>query len=522
VDHSPRQKFWRVANKKYRVFLSSVQKELETERVAVAGAVSSDAVLSRYTEIVLFENEPLSGRKMAKPYLDCLDSCDIYVLILDREYGHVQSTLSATHEEYRHAQYGDMPIMIFVRGQHDSGREQKTLDFFKEIKKDGHTYRRFHDRIELLPEIKHGLVRVLRETYDLDISEEVSEVAGEVAKASPFELQLLDVPASDLALDVAEVWLEAIGALSGLKKITRSALLNALREKGLVRKNAQGDGHQAMASGLLFLGKNPSRYFSQCRILADAYDGLEPDPNPKDQDTISGPASKMVEHVVDFVMKNTRHPIRVVGINRVKMDEYPREVIREAIVNAIAHRDYEDAARPIYVKIFHDRVEILSPGNLMRPLTIAKLRRGNYEPSSRNPTLAQYLSQMNLMEQRGSGIRRMRAGMVDHGLDIPGYTFRDGYFQVLLRGPDDDVERLKTPVKSAVLPSAEERLTKRQRQIAELLARGKVLASRECQERFGISGVTAAADFKVLVELGLAERVGKGRGTRYVFRGGNR
>ena len=112
MDHSPRQKFWRVANKKYRVFLSSVQKELETERVAVAGAVSSDAVLSRYTEIVLFENEPLSGRKMAKPYLDCLDSCDIYVLILDREYGHVQSTLSATHEEYRHAQYGDMPIMI--------------------------------------------------------------------------------------------------------------------------------------------------------------------------------------------------------------------------------------------------------------------------------------------------------------------------------------------------------------------------------------------------------------------------
>jgi len=511
-----------MADGKYRVFLSSVQKELETERVAVAGGVSSDAILGHYNEIVLFDKEPLSGRKVAKPYLECLDSCDIYILILDREYGHAQDTLSATHEEYRHAQRRNMPVMVLVHGQHDSKREQKTQGFFSEIKKDGHTYRRFHDRVDLLPEIKHGLTRILRETYGLDIGEEARSGTGEVAKASTFELQLLDVPGSNLALDVAKDWLRVIGVLSGEKRIKNSALLNALRERGLVRKNAQGDGYQAMASGLLFLGKNPSQYFSQCRILADAYEGVEPDPNPKDQDTISGPASRMVACVVDFVMKNTRHPIRIVGINRVKMDEYPREVIREAIVNAIAHRDYEDAARPIYVKVFYDRVEILSPGNLMRPLTIAKLRRGNYEPSSRNPTLAQYLSQMNLMEQRGSGIRRMYAAMVDHGLGVPGYSFRDGYFEVVLRGPGDDVDRLKTPAKTSASPSVEERLTKRQRQMAELLASSKALTSRGCQERFGISGVTAAADFKVLVGLGIAERIGKGRGTRYVFRGGNR
>jgi len=511
-----------MTDQKYRIFISSVQKELETERVAVAGAVSSDAVLSHYTEIVLFEKEPLSGRKVAKPYLDCLDSCDIYVLILDRKYGHLQGTLSATHEEYRHAQRRGMPIMVFVRGHHDSGREQKTQGFFSEIKKDGYTYKRFHDRVDLLPEIKYGLTRILQETYGLDIGEEVRAEAGKVASASVFELQVLNVPGSALALDVAKEWLGAIGALSGEKRITRSVLLNALRERGLVRKNTQGDGYQAMASGLLFLGRNPSQYFSQCRILADAYEGVEPDPNPKDQDTISGPASRMVESIVDFVMKNTRHPIRVVGINRVKMDEYPREVIREAIVNAVAHRDYEDAARPVYVKVFHDRVEILNPGNLMRPLTIAKLRHGNYEPSSRNPTLAQYLSQMNLMEQRGSGIRRMHAAMLDYGLDVPEYSFRDGYFKVMLRGPGDNVDRLKIPAKATVSPSVEERLTERQRQMAEQLASGKALASRECQKRFGISGVTAAADFKILVELGIAERVGKGRGTRYVFRGGNR
>ncbi len=511
-----------MADGKYRVFLSSVQKELETERVAVAGSVSSDTVLSHYAEIVLFEKEPLSGRKVAKPYLDCLDTCDIYVLILDREYGNVQDTLSATHEEYRYAQYNRMPVMIFVRGHHDTGREEKTQDFFQEIKKEGHTYRRFHDRVDLLPEIKHGLTRVLREIYGLDIEEDLRTQASEIANASSFELQLLEVPVSSLELDVAREWLLALGALSMNKRITRSSLLNALREKGLVRKNDQGDGYRAMASGLLFLGKNPGQFFSQCRILADAYDGVELDPRPKDQDTISRPAARMVETVVNFVMKNTRHPIRVSGIHRVKIDEYPPEVIREAIVNAIAHRDYEDAARTIYVKVFYDRVEILSPGNLMRPLTISKLRRGNYEPSSRNPTLAQYLSQMNLMEQRGSGIRRMHAAMVDHGLDVPEYSFRNGYFKVTLRGPGDNLECLKTPAKQTILPSVEERLTERQCQMAELLADGKGLTSRDCQERFGISGVTAAADFKILVDLGIAERIGKGRSTRYVFQSGGR
>jgi len=123
-----------MADGKYRVFLSSVQKELEAERVSVAGGVSSDAILGRYNEIVLFDKEPLSGRKVAKPYLDCLDSCDIYILILDGEYGHVKDTLSATHEEYRHAQRRNMPVMVLVRGQHDSERERKTQgDFIRDI-----------------------------------------------------------------------------------------------------------------------------------------------------------------------------------------------------------------------------------------------------------------------------------------------------------------------------------------------------------------------------------------------------
>ncbi len=507
-----------MVEKRYRVFISSVQKELETERIAVAGGVSIDNQLGRYCEIILFEKEPLSGRKVVKPYLECLGTCDIYILILDREYGKPLGIISATHEEYRYAQSRAMPMMILVRGDYDSDRKRETQDFFAEIKRDGHVYRRFHDRLDLLPEIKRGLHRILRESFGMPIEDSL-ETTIEAGRASMFEQQILSIPEDDLDLDLAMAWLKATDYSFDEEKPDKRAVLNALRERGLVLKTGKGFNYTAVASGLLFLGKNPSTRFPQCRILMDAYSGVEPDPNPRDQLTLSGPAPHIVERAVGFVAANTRHPIRVAGINRIKLDEYPSEVIREAIVNAIAHRDYEDASRPIYLKVFFDRAEVLSPGNLVPPLTIAKLNRGNYEPCSRNPMLAQYLTHMSLMEQRGSGIRRMHSIMVDHGLEPPEYSFKDGYFRVLLKGPAEKVDRLKVPSSVGISAAIEERLTERQRKMAELLASGEVLTSGYCQKEFGISGVTVVQDLATLVDLGIAERIGKGRGTRYIFRG---
>lgn len=110
------------------------------------------------------------------------------------------------------------------------------------------------------------------------------------------------------------------------------------------------------------------------------------------------------------------------------MDEYPEEAVREAIVNAVAHRNYEDRSRTIMVEVFFDRVVISSPGPPPPPLTLAKLRRGKYRPCSRNSVLAQSLALLKLMEQRGSGFSRMKSTMLDHGLDAPEFDMVDGYY----------------------------------------------------------------------------------------------
>lgn len=477
--------------------------------------VSSDPELSKLCSIVLFEKEPLSGRKVAKPYLECLASCNVYVLILDRAYGQIATSSSAIHEEYRFAQKEKMPMLIFIRGKHDAERQVKTQRFFNEIKADGHTYRRFHDRMDLLPELKKSLWRVLRETLHVKIEASKQSRKYTTAKISAFEQQVLDVSTSAIDINVARQWLQ-------IRDVKQIIVMNHLREKGLVRRDITGSGFTAMASGLLFLGKNPSLVFPHCKILVDAYTGTEPDSNPKDQLTLSEPVPLMIEKIVAFVMRNTRHPIQVVGIKRISLDEYPIAVLREVMVNAIAHRDYDDAARSIYVRVFSDRIKVLSPGDLMPPLTISKLLKGKYMPCSRNPILAQYLVQFGLMEQRGSGILRMRQTMIEHGLAVPHYSYQDGYFTVTLKGPGSDLACLKIPLTKDVSVEKESLLPARQKQIAKWLAQGEVITNQMCQKRLKISKVTAMNDLKALVKAGFAEQIGRGRSVRYAYKAGKR
>jgi predicted HTH transcriptional regulator len=92
------------------------------------------------------------------------------------------------------------------------------------------------------------------------------------------------------------------------------------------------------------------------------------------------------------------------------------------------------------------RIVIASPGYLLKPLTLAKLRKGNYRPCSRNPLIAQALCMLDKMEQRGTGFARMRDAMLNHGLDAPILNQQDGFFIVTLPGPAKGNFLLADPV----------------------------------------------------------------------------
>jgi predicted HTH transcriptional regulator len=302
--------------------------------------------------------------------------------------------------------------------------------------------------------------------------------------------------------------------------VSSEDVLSGVMLRGLVWRESESGVNYATAAGVVLLAKDPSAVFPQCRMLADAYRSSEPDGEPRDHEDIRGPMPLVIERAIAFIDRNTRHPMKVVGLNRVRLDEYPVEALREALVNAVAHRQYEDAGRKIILEVFSDKVVISSPGLPPSPITLASLRKGKYKPCSRNPVLAQCLSYFHRIEERGSGFRRMREQMLNHGLDIPIIGTDTGYFQVTFPGPGDNTDRLHVPEQMLqVTPAVEAKLNERQRKMMQLLVQGKELTSRECEDEFSVTRAVTSADFRKLVEMGLAEKVGGGRSTRYRLKG---
>jgi len=507
---------------KLRVFVSSVQKELEHERAAVAQLISIDPFLLKHCEAVLYDREPPTGRPNQKAYLDCLRSCDIYLLLMDVEYGRPAGDLSATHEEYRLAQKAELPTLVFIRGldkKRDDVREAKTKEFFDEVKRDGYKYVRFHDREDLKPLLRSALYTVLKKEFHLEASDEESEDGEHLIEvASSFETATMpDISSQSLDATALASFVEAVIDEPGMR-IWDDAPEHALVTRGLAMHRPGEPAIVSRAAYLLF-APSPANRFPQAEILVDAYADTKVSGKPRGQLNVNAPLLPAIEQVLAFIDKHTFHPTRVVGINNLALDEYPVRALREALVNAVAHRNYEDASRKTAVQVFSDRIVVASPGYPPAPLTLAKLRKGNYRACSRNPVIAQALATLKLMEQRGSGFARMRDAMLNHGLDAPAFTEQDGFFVVTFPGPAGNYDRLKVPpnVPMLVTASVEAQLTERQRQMVIMLAQGESLTSKVCQQKFRVSGPAIYADFKTLLHFGIAKPLGAGRSTRYVL-----
>lgn len=359
---------------------------------------------------------------------------------------------------------------------------------------------------------------MLADAFELQATpDEVAEGEQQVEAASTFEATVLtDAVVNTLDGSLLDRFNSSIAAITSEPRFRSGG--EALHARGLaVSAGARNRFHPTTAAFVLFAPKPASR-FPQCEILADAYEGARITGRPKGQAGINAPLPFALKQALKFIDDHSFHPRRVVGLNNVRLDEYPTAALREALVNAVAHRNYEDAARKIFLRLFSDRIEIASPGYPLKPLTPARLRRGGYRPCSRNPLIAQTLATLALMEQRGTGFVRMRDAMLDHGLAEPQIAQQDGFFVVTLPGPAGHFDRIKTPdaATGPVTPAIEARLNGRQKRIiARVIAEG-VVTRGWCVAEFGVANDTAGRDLKGLTELGLVQLVGKGRAAHYV------
>ena len=214
-----------------------------------------------------------------------------------------------------------------------------------------------------------------------------------------------------------------------------------------------------------------------------------------------------------WLMEHMRKGSRMVGLEREDWTQFPPAAVREALVNAVAHRDYSVRGEGIRVSLFSDRLEVYSPGRLPGHVTLENLVEERF---SRNESLVQVLADFGLIERLGYGIDRMLRQMEDAGLPPP--VFREtaaGFLVTLIGQQNDDLP----PDSLDTREWARQGLNERQIAAMLHLAEQRRITNRDLQERYpDVSPETIRRDLADLVERGLLLKVGDKRATYYIVK----
>lgn len=298
--------------------------------------------------------------------------------------------------------------------------------------------------------------------------------------------------------------------------------IDALIRLGAVARDVDGDIHPTLA-GLLSLGAYPQQYFPQLFISFVVLPGVrmgQASPDGArflDNQTITGPIPTMVTDAVAAMIRNMRKAAVVKGIGRADRYDYPIEVIRELVVNALMHRDYSPDSRgaQVQIELFADRLVVKSPGGLYGGVSVDMLGSDDQVSTSRNRTLAAILSDLPLpnsrgetiCENRGSGIPQVMASLREAGMSPP--TFSAGPAQLKVTVPQ---HALLSPDIIEWIGSLQARGLTDIQHLALAMMRTTGRATNPMLQAWGIDPNTAGLALRDLVARGLCVRNG---GRRY-------
>ncbi len=309
----------------------------------------------------------------------------------------------------------------------------------------------------------------------------------------------------DAALeDLDEAQVEAYRALLGVEEPPGEALL----QRGCAARDAQGVLRPTYA-GLLLFGRQPQRWLPSAAILAARFPGAAFGEAFLKQE-ISGSLPQQLRLAEAFLRDNLRRVVRVEGLAHNEAWEYPFEAVRELLVNAVAHREYNQQGDCVHLNLFADHLEVHSPGRLPGPVTLDNLLEARY---SRNPVIVQVLSDLGFVERLGYGLDRVVAALRQAGLPPPQFEEVAGSFRARLFGA----------APAAPLPDVGLYrglgLNPRQEKLVAYLAQNRRITNREYQQLCPeVHPETLRRDLADLSRRGLLMKMGAKRGTYYVLK----
>ena len=396
-----------------RIFISSVQDEFAEERAALRDYIRADVLIRRFFDVFLFEDVPASDQRPDHLYLDEVERCDIYVGLFGTDYGSEdEEGVSPTEREFDHATAVGAHRLIFMKGTGDA-RHPKMQALIRKGQA-GLIRKRFNTLAELVA----GLYAALVEYLD----------AKELIRWGPFDAS----PCARATLD--DLDFERMAQFIRTARLVRQFPLpeGTPAPQLLEHLNLLNEGRLTNAAVLLF-GKSPQRFLISSEIRCAHFHGMEvAKPIPSYQ-VYKGTAFELVDQAVDFVLSKINRSIgtRAESARAPRTYEIPAEVVTEAIVNAVAHRDYTENGSA-QVMLFADRLEVRNPGRLPPPLTLEKLREAHRSVPG-NPLLAESLYLTEYIERMGTGTLDMIRRCVEAGLAEPEFTVTDGFVTTVWR-----------------------------------------------------------------------------------------
>jgi ATP-dependent DNA helicase RecG len=338
------------------------------------------------------------------------------------------------------------------------------------------------------------------------VGDALARFVREREERSAEEEPALDLELGDLRLDLINRALNT----DGKRKVKRQGLVRGLIDLEVAKPAEPPLDPIILRSAAVLFSEDPARSVPGAAIQIARREGVGPGQGPVfEREELRGPVPELLDGALAFIDRHTSHKEAVVGTHRERIPEYPPTVLREAVLNALAHRDYGLAGATVDITIWDDRIEIQSPGPLPGHITLDNIRAEHY---SRNRRLMHVLKLFNLVEEYGEGIDRMFSEMEERLMEPPHFTATESSVTVTLFHRSalsiDDQAWL------SLLGHID--LSPQERRILVHARHGDGVTPRQLRRIFG-----EEADVEALLQgsraKGLLTRVGRGGGVRHVL-----
>ncbi|HLD77905.1 MAG TPA: ATP-binding protein [archaeon] len=327
------------------------------------------------------------------------------------------------------------------------------------------------------------------------------EVSGEDLIAFLRNRAVLNFEESKSLASLEDLDLTAIGQLlsrRGTNAPSREELRSSLVGLSLATMNGS---FSLKNVAVVFFAKEPARLFANLQVRIVRFRGTEADVGNIASDAIiSGTVPHLIAASFDEVKRLVGATQTLEGPRRISIRDYPEDALREAITNALGHRDYFEA-KDVIIEIFEDRLRITSPGGLLPGQNIQTFDR---TPRHRNPVLYRLLHEAGFGEGLGLGVKLMRRRFRERALPDPDFTDFGNAFQVVFYNARSRKKRNLPDFENA-----------RQKQALAYLRKHPILKTGDYARMVGVSQPTALGDLNELVKQGKLKKVGSFRGAYY-------